>query len=138
MNLFSRITTAWRLRCPRCQTGRLFKGFMSMHTTCPHCGLDLEPEPGFYLGSIYANYAATVLLTTAAFVLFVFRWGFSKDVVIWFCVAFSVLFPLWFFRYARSVWLSLMYHVSSSDFRVLGTDAIPILELPPNKQEPKS
>jgi hypothetical protein len=89
-----------------------------MHTTCPHCGLKLEPEPGFYLGSIYANYAATVLITTAAFIVANFGLGYRKDIVLWGCFVFSVLFPLWFFRYARSIWLSLMYLVSSSDWSV--------------------
>lgn len=87
-----------------------------MHHHCAVCGLKLEPEPGFYLGSIYANYALTVLITTVSFVLLVFGAGFDKDVVIRGCLAFAVLFPLWFFRYARSIWLSLMYQVNSSDF----------------------
>jgi hypothetical protein len=87
-----------------------------MNAACPKCGLKLEPEPGFYLGSVYANYAATVLTTTAAFVVLVFGYGYSKDAVIWGCAAFTVIFPIWFFRYARSIWLSLMYLVSSSDW----------------------
>ena len=116
MNPLKRIATAFRLRCPRCHDGKLFSGLLTMNDTCPKCGLKLESEPGFYLGSVYANYAMTVLTTTAAFVLFVYGYGYSKDVVIWVCTAFTVLFPLWFFRYARSIWLSLMYQVSSSDF----------------------
>jgi hypothetical protein len=76
----------------------------------------LEPDPGFYLGSIYANYAATVLTATPAFLILVFVYGFNKNVILWGCVAFAVLFPVWFFRYARSLWLSLMYFVNSSDF----------------------
>jgi len=116
MNPLTRVATALRLRCPRCHDGRLFSGLLTMHDHCPSCGLKLEPEPGFYLGSIYANYAVTVLTASAAFVLLVFGAGFSKDSVIWECVAFTLIFPLWFFRYARSIWLSLMYQVSSSDF----------------------
>jgi hypothetical protein len=76
----------------------------------------LEPDPGFYLGSVYANYAATVLSASAAFVTLVFGFGWNKDLVVWGGVVFTTLFPLWFFRYARSIWLSLMYLVSSSDF----------------------
>lgn len=116
MNPITRTNTALRLRCPRCRTGKLFSGALSMKSHCPDCGLNLEPEPGFYLGSIYANYAATVLIATAAFTLLVFAYGFRKQDVIWECVAFTVLFPLWFFRYARSIWLSLMFTVNSCDF----------------------
>lgn len=120
MDALTRIATALRLRCPRCHDGKLFVGLLKMSDHCPACGLKLEPEPGFYLGSIYANYALTVLITTVSFVLLVFGAGFSKDQVIWGCLAFSLLFPLWFFRYARSLWLSLMYQVNSSDFTTPG------------------
>ena len=120
MDALTRIATALRLRCPRCHDGKLFFGLLKMSDHCPACGLKLEPEPGFYLGSIYANYALTVLITTVSFVLLVFGAGFSKDQVIWGCLGFSLLFPLWFFRYARSLWLSLMYQVNSSDFTTPG------------------
>jgi hypothetical protein len=89
-----------------------------MHETCPHCGLKLEPEPGFYLGSVYANYAMTVMTATAAFIALVYGAGINKDIAIWGCVTYTLLFPAWFFRYARSIWLSLMYQVNSSDFVV--------------------
>lgn len=118
MNPLKRMATALRLRCPRCHDGKLFAGVLKMNDRCPHCGLTLEPEPGFYLGSIYANYALTVLITTVSFVVLVFAVGLNKDVVIRGCLAFAVLFPLWFFRYARSIWLSLMYQVNSSDFTI--------------------
>jgi len=33
-----------------------------MHRTCPHCGQDLIPEPGFYFGAMYFSYAINVAL----------------------------------------------------------------------------
>jgi hypothetical protein len=33
-----------------------------MNETCPHCGVRLEPEPGFYQGAMYVSYANTVIL----------------------------------------------------------------------------
>ena len=120
MNPLTRVRTALHLRCPRCHQGRLFVGLLSMNDHCPVCGLKLEPEPGFYLGSIYANYALTVSVTTVTYVLLVFGAGLSKDAVICGCLAFAVILPLWFFRYARSIWLSLMYQVNSSDFTTVG------------------
>jgi len=87
-----------------------------MHASCPDCRLKLEPDPGFYLGSIYANYAATALTTTSAFMILVYVCGFSKNVVLCGCAVYTGIFPLWFFRYARSIWLSLMFLVNSSDF----------------------
>lgn len=29
-------------RCPRCGTGRLYRGFLKINSTCANCGLDLE------------------------------------------------------------------------------------------------
>jgi hypothetical protein len=84
--------------------------------------MKLEPEPGFYLGSVYANYSATVLTTTTAFLLLVYVFQFDKGVVLGASTAYSILFPIWFFRYARSIWLSLMYQVSSKDFLVVPSD----------------
>lgn len=31
-----------------------------MNPACPHCGVMLEPEPGFYQGAMYVGYAFTV------------------------------------------------------------------------------
>lgn len=113
--LLQRMISAVRLRCPRCREGHLFTGPMTMNKACPNCGLVFEPEPGFYLGSIYANYAATVLLTTSAYLTLVYAYRLDKNLVLGGCVLFAVLFPLWFFRYARSIWFSLIYSVSSTD-----------------------
>ena len=107
---------ALRLRCPRCGEGKLFEQSFRMAKQCYHCRLENEPEPGFYLGSIYFNYGMTVLLVVPVYVVLVLGRGFPRDYVIWPCVAFTTLFPLWFFRYARSLWLSIAWRASSSDF----------------------
>ena len=86
LGFVGRIVRALRLRCPRCGRGRLFAGWFTMHDKCSECGLDLRREPGFYLGSIYINYGLTATFVT---------------------LAFCVLVPLAFFRYARSLWLSM-------------------------------
>jgi uncharacterized protein (DUF983 family) len=120
MNFLTRLHTVLCLRCPRCQRGKLFVNALTMNVRCPDCGLDLEPEAGFYLGSIYANYALTAIVATTAFVVSVFGAGIDKNLAVGACLVFTTLFPLWFFRYSRSIWLSLMYHVNSSDFATIG------------------
>lgn len=55
-------------KCPQCRTGDMFKyplhtrlfQFNRMNETCPHCGVRLEPEPGFYQGAMYVGYAITI------------------------------------------------------------------------------
>lgn len=98
-----------RLRCPRCGKGSLFTGFFSMHTRCPHCALVFEREPGYFVGAIYVNYGATSLLAIAGFLALDYFAALSllSQLLLW--GGFAILFPLFFFRYSRSLWLSLDY-----------------------------
>jgi uncharacterized protein (DUF983 family) len=34
--------------------------FDKMHEHCPHCGLQFEVEPGFFIASMYISYAMSV------------------------------------------------------------------------------
>ena len=96
---------ACRLRCPLCGQGRLFAGPWRMNRTCSHCGATFEREAGFFLGSIYFNYGLTALLVTITYMaLFVKGWE-SHPAAIAGTIGFTLLFPLWFHRYARSLWL---------------------------------
>ncbi len=96
-----------RLRCPRCGRAAIFQGWFAMHDRCPSCGRTFNRAPGYFLGSIFFNYGVTaVLLVIGYFTLF-----FSLDRVGhgWLAAlaAFSLLFPLWFFRYARALWIAV-------------------------------
>jgi uncharacterized protein (DUF983 family) len=102
-----KLLRALRLRCPRCGQGRLFKGLFAMHDSCPHCGLDFIREQGFYLGSIYINYGITALGTGGLYAILVSGCGTSHETALAACLAAAVLFPIWFFRYARSLLLAI-------------------------------
>jgi len=96
---------SWRLRCPRCGQGLLFLGWFRMRRRCDWCGLNYEREPGFFLGSIYVNYGLTaVLVTISYFALYAANIFPQQDVLVILAV-FCFVFPVWFFRYARSLWL---------------------------------
>ena len=58
-----------RLCCPRCGQGRMFTHGFSVADRCTSCSLAFEPEQGYYVGAIYLNYAATVLLAILALVI---------------------------------------------------------------------
>jgi uncharacterized protein (DUF983 family) len=101
-------TLVWRallLRCPFCGKGKLFRGWFAMHEVCPHCGVTLAREPGFYLGSIYFNYGLTALIVAIAYPLLLFNGVAKSNVLLGGSLAFVILFPLVFFRHARSLWL---------------------------------
>ena len=96
-----------RLRCPRCGEERLFQGLFRMKEDCETCGLHYEREAGYFVGAIYINYAATAVIAIGGYFLvdsFV-DWTLAQQIAFW-CV-FSTAFPLWFFRYSRSLWLAL-------------------------------
>jgi uncharacterized protein (DUF983 family) len=96
-----------RLKCPRCGVGSLYPAAFRMHSTCPHCGLVFEREQGYFIGAIYINYAATVLIAVPGFFLFsIFTdLTINQQLVIW--VSFAIIFPLLFFHHSRSLWLVL-------------------------------
>jgi gluconolactonase len=101
------IVRAFRLRCPRCGEGRLFGGLFRMHDACSACGASFRREQGFYLGSIYINYGATVIGTGALYALLVLGLGWSHEAALAACLVAAVAFPVWFFRWARSFLLAL-------------------------------
>jgi uncharacterized protein (DUF983 family) len=109
------LARALRLRCPRCGRGRLFEGAFRMAERCTSCGLRYERAPGYFVGAIYVNYAVTVALGLGLVVLLDWLVGLDPDLQIVLAVAVTVLVPLVFFRYSRSLWLGLEYMVTSAD-----------------------
>lgn len=76
-----------------------------MHDTCPVCGASLKREPGFYLGSIYFNYGLTALVVAIAYPVLLFNNLVQEQVLLWSALGFVIVFPLLFFRHARSLWI---------------------------------
>ena len=99
------VSRAWRLRCPSCGQGKLFKNLFRMHPDCDTCKLHYEREPGYFLGSIYINYGLTALLVTLFYFALFFGGWTSPTASLWIVTAFAFVFPFFFFRYARSLWL---------------------------------
>lgn len=97
-----------------------------MHEACPACGFSYEREPGFYLGSIYLNYGVTVILTGGLYALLVLGLGLSNETALAACLTAAVLFPILFFRHARSFLLALDSSVNQDQANTpaaTGTDA---------------
>ena len=101
------ITRGVRLRCPRCGSGVLFRGPFTMLQNCGECHLRFEREPGYFIGAIYINYGVTVAIAVAGFFLLERFAGPSLGVQLGVWVAFCVLFPLWLYRYTKSLWLAI-------------------------------
>ena len=99
------LARALALKCPLCGEGKLFSGWLTMHRACPHCGAVFEREPGFFLGSIYINYGLTALIVAVAYPMLLFNGLVRETPLLVGAVAFTVIFPILLFPWARSLWL---------------------------------
>ncbi|GAB3907817.1 DUF983 domain-containing protein [Larkinella knui] len=100
-------------KCPRCHQGDFFitssaysRRFDEMHETCSHCGEVLEPEPGFYWGSMFVSYAFYTIYTLATFLVFVTWLKIDLDYYLMGLVPTLVALTPYFFRLARRSWLT--------------------------------
>ena len=69
-NLGKILRCGFRLKCPRCGEGALFQTFFTMFTHCRECNLKFERESGYFIGAMYLNYGATVLIAFPSYFLF--------------------------------------------------------------------
>ena len=97
----------WRGLCPRCLSGRIFAGPLTMNETCPSCHLRFERERGYFVGAMYVSYALAVPLIGAMMALLSYRlvpgWPLHWVVLVA-GVLFVPLVPV-VFRYSRIVWI---------------------------------
>lgn len=99
-------------KCPRCRTGNMFAypaynlaKFNVMNASCPHCGLRLEPEPGFYQGAMYVGYAFTIFFLIVISALLYIASNPSEWVYIGVFIGFMILFAPLNYRYSRILFL---------------------------------
>ena len=105
------------LRCPRCGRSALYRGWFAMHERCAACGLRYEREQGYFVGAIYINYAVTVAIAAGGVLVLDWTIGLTLAEQLAIGIALGALVPVVFFRYARSLWLSLDYLLTLADER---------------------
>ena len=117
MKFRTAVSRALRLRCPECGQADIADGWLSTKPSCTACHADLAVETGYFLGAIYFNYGATILIVLSAAIPLIFVAKLPTLPVVALASLFCVAFPLWFFRYARSLWLATdhYYHVRRRD-----------------------
>jgi uncharacterized protein (DUF983 family) len=107
-------------KCPQCHKGNLFTNsgfnllkFHKMPKQCEYCGLDYEPEPGFYYSAMYISYALNVaMIITVGFgvgILFSPKsfWGYILPV--WGVILLTFPFTL---RYSRAIAIYFLANVT--------------------------
>ena len=77
-----------------------------MNDRCENCSRKFDREAGYLLGSIYFNYGVTAFLVVVIYFSLYFSQSLTNTGRLLILGAFSLLFPLWFLRYARALWIA--------------------------------
>jgi uncharacterized protein (DUF983 family) len=96
------------LRCPRCGRSPVFRRFFIMNESCATCSLKFDRGHGYWLGAMMFNMAFAFGAVIVAFLLTL--WATTPDpnwdAVIVATVAVSIVIPLAFFPYSRTLWIA--------------------------------
>jgi uncharacterized protein (DUF983 family) len=98
-------------RCPNCGAKKLFKdgSLFELNSECPECGLKIERDEGFFLGSMSLNYGVTILGFLVP-VLVLYLTGILSGMTAAVAAGVgAILFPMLFYRSSRSWWLMSYY-----------------------------
>jgi uncharacterized protein (DUF983 family) len=98
------------LRCPACGRGSIFRGWFTMNESCQACGRKFERGAGYLLGSIYFNYGVTATLVLVLYFAMFFGDVLTNGQRLAALSVLAVVFPTWFFRYARALWIAFDEH----------------------------
>ena len=97
------------LRCARCGSGRLFKGYFTIVADCPRCGLHFEREQGYWAGALAVNIIAVGGLFAIVFVALLIATIPKVPVVplLIVLVPIAVLGPIVYYPFSKTVWVAI-------------------------------
>jgi uncharacterized protein (DUF983 family) len=107
-----------RRRCAVCGDKKLFKRWVIMVDRCPRCGFKFERAPGQWLGSWFLNICLAqmlVILIVIAGVLISYPHPPTLTLIIVGGLT-TVLFPIWFFPYSRTIWVAIDLAMTPLEF----------------------
>lgn len=102
MNLISIATQ----KCPRCGSGKMFKGIFAMHENCSHCELKFDRAEGYYTMAIVIANFMYALVVASTMLIMTTNDNSILNIVLTLCGISLIAVPL-IFRYARTIWLHL-------------------------------
>lgn len=99
-------------RCPNCGGRTLFREGTLFETNkeCPTCGLKIERDEGFFLGSLSLNYGVTLIVFLLPVMLLAFAGVIGSTTAIILAGVGAIGFPMLFYRSSRSWWLMAYYY----------------------------
>jgi uncharacterized protein (DUF983 family) len=96
-----------RLRCPVCGRGKLYRGWFKMYDQCPVCHFTYEREAGYYTGAMAVNLVLSELVIAAITIPLAVNQSVPFVPLLLWGLIMPVLFPLLFYRHAKSIWMSI-------------------------------
>ena len=98
-------------RCPNCGGKTLFRkgSLFELNKECPTCGLKIERDEGFFLGSMSLNYGVTIVVFLTPVMLLAYWGRIGTTLAIVLAGIGSIGFPMLFYRASRSWWLMQYY-----------------------------
>lgn len=107
------IASIFRKKCPRCRKGDLFvkpfelKSPVNMPKNCSNCGLNFEPEPGYYFGAMFISYIWTAFfsLGLVGFCILALKWSVGASFALLLFLAAISFF--WIVRISRSLYIHI-------------------------------
>ena len=98
-------------RCPNCGGRTLFKAgtLFEINHACPSCGLRIERDEGFFLGSLSLNYGVTLVCYLLPVLVLAYKQVIGTNTAIVLAGVGAVLVPALLYRSSRSWWLMNYY-----------------------------
>lgn len=98
-------------RCPNCGAKKLFKDgtLFELNHACPDCGLPIERDEGFFLGSMSLNYGVTLVFFLTPVMLLAYKKVIGLTPAMILAGIGAVVVPALFYRSSRSWWLMNYY-----------------------------
>lgn len=98
-------------RCPNCGGSTLFrKGtWFQVNKDCPQCGMKIERDEGFFIGSMSLNYGVTLVGFLTPVMILAYKGVIGTTVAIVLSGVGAIVFPALFYRSSRSWWLMQYY-----------------------------
>lgn len=101
-------------RCPRCGANEIFTGWAALEEHCPTCGHKFEREPGYWVGALIINMAATLVAFLGTIGVGVaLTWpDVAWNALFVATIAVALLVPVVFYPWSKSIWMAieLSYH----------------------------
>jgi uncharacterized protein (DUF983 family) len=100
-----------RNRCPNCGKPTLFRAgsWFDVNKVCPSCGLQIERDEGFFIGSMSLNYGVTLVGFLVPVMLLAYKGMIGTTLAVVLAGVGAVGFPFAFYRSSRSWWLMQYY-----------------------------